>query len=375
MFFRDRLGINSKRTYTDEGYLVVPGRIGRIGIQDYLASEMGVSDRNPTDVIRVYRPQEEVFKDDSINSFANKPVTDNHPPELVNANNAKQYSVGHSGPEITRDGMFAEALLYITDANSIKNIESGKVELSNGYSCDIEWKSGITEDGESYDAIQRNIKGNHIAIVAKGRAGPSCKLADNSPETEAKQMLITIDSVQYEVSEQVAQAHQKVQARLNDAEAEAEKKDEELKEKDEEMAKKDEDLKEKEEEMAKKEEEMKVATDSAIEYRITLIADAQKLISNFDWKGKTNQIIISEVVSAKCPAIQMDSASPDYLKARFDLLVENVTNDSQADINNHFRKQASKVNDGNVVDTRSPSVIARDEMIARNKKLWKKEAN
>ena len=53
MFLKDRLNINSERKYTDEGFLVVPARISRTGIQQYLAIEMGLQDRNPEDVIRV----------------------------------------------------------------------------------------------------------------------------------------------------------------------------------------------------------------------------------------------------------------------------------------------------------------------------------
>ena len=68
MFLEDRSPISSERTYTDEGFLVVPARISRTGIQEYLAVEMGLTDRDPNDIIRVYRPEEEVFSDLSLSS-------------------------------------------------------------------------------------------------------------------------------------------------------------------------------------------------------------------------------------------------------------------------------------------------------------------
>ena len=203
MFLHDRLTITSERTYSDEGFLRVPARISRIGIQEYLAAEMGLTDRDPTDIIRVYRPEEEVFSEDSLSSFSNKPVTNNHPPELVDAANFKKYSVGHSSNDVVRDGMFAATELTVMDLESIKDIESGKAELSNGYTSDIEWTEGISPEGEQYDAIQRNIKGNHIAIVERGRAGFACRVADNLPDkgAEANMAKVTIDGVDFEMPE------------------------------------------------------------------------------------------------------------------------------------------------------------------------------
>ena len=237
MFLTDRLNITTEREYTDEGFLKVPARISRTGIQEYLAVEMGLTDKDPKDIVRVYRPEDEVFTDESLTSFANKPVTNNHPPELVNSRNSRQYSVGMSGPEVTRDGMFAKTVLHVTDEDAIKNIESGKVELSNGYTADIEWTPGVTPDGEQYDAIQRNIKGNHIAIVERGRAGPACRVADNLPTLgdEVTMAKITIDGVDFEVSDQAAQAVGKLQERLKDSEMETQETDEDLKKKEDEM--------------------------------------------------------------------------------------------------------------------------------------------
>ena len=378
MFLADRLNISTEREYTDEGFLKVPARISRIGIQEYLAIEMGLSDREPSDIIRVYRPEEEVFADNSLGSFASKPVTNNHPPELVDAKNFRQYGVGFSGPEVTRDGMFAKTVLHVTDEEAIKNIESGKVELSNGYTADMDWTPGVTPDGEQYDAVQRNIKGNHIAIVERGRAGPACRVADNLPNlgdtvTMAK---ITIDGVDFEVSDQAAQAVGKLQASLIDAEKETQMKAEEVKTKEDEMEEEAKEAKKTEDSLKAKLDDAnsKIPTadtlDKLVADRTALVDSILKVAPEMEWQGKDADTLRREVVAAKCQNVQMDSVSTDYIKARFDMLVESVESNSQQQLDDAFTQQ---VNDKSkkVEDTRSADVIAREKMMADSQNAWK----
>lgn len=379
MFLSDRLNITSKRKYTDEGFLEVPARISRTGIQEYLAIEMGLTDRDPKQIVKVYRPEEEVFSDLSLKSFANKPVTNNHPRELVNPTNSKEFSVGMSGPEVVKDGTYVSTVLHITDGQAIKNIEDGKVELSNGYTADIEWVSGITPNGESYDAIQRNIKGNHIAIVERGRAGPACRVADNLPSTGDKVAMakITIDGVDFEVSDQAAQAVGKLQARLSDAEMEA-------KEKDEEMKKKKEDQEEMAKEAKKTEDSLRAQLDDAkskipttdaldklVTERTSLVDTVRKVLPEIKWEGKDSDTLRREVVAAKCPNVQLDSVSKDYIDARFDILVESVNENSQHQLDAAISNQV-KTTDSKQVDNRPLDVIAREKMIADSRDAWKK---
>lgn len=378
MFLADRLNITTEREYTDEGFLKVPARISRTGIQEYLAIEMGLSDRDLQDIIRVYRPEEEVFSDKSLTSFASKPVTNNHPPELVNTKNSRQYGVGFSGPEVTRDGMFAKTVLNVTDEEAIKNIESGKCELSNGYTADIDWTPGVTPDGEQYDAVQRNIKGNHIAIVERGRAGPACRVADNLPNlgdtvTMAK---ITIDGVDFEVSDQAAQAVGKLQASLIDAEKETQMKAEEVKAKEDEMEEEAKEAKKTEDSLKAKLDDAnsKIPTadtlDKLVADRTALVDSILKVAPEMEWQGKDADTLRREVVAAKCQNIQMDSVSTDYIKARFDMLVESVESNSQQQLDDAFTQQ---VNDKSkkVEDTRSADVIAREKMMADSQNAWK----
>ena len=378
MFLKDRLQITTKREYTDEGFLKVPARISRIGIQEYLAVEMGITDKEPGAIIRVYRPEEEVFSEDSLASFATKPITDNHPPELVTSKNAKRFSVGHVGPEVTRDGMFAQTLLHITDADAITKIESGKVELSNGYTADIEWTPGISPNGEQYDAIQRNIKGNHVAIVEKGRAGSECRLADNLPTNGDKAIMakITIDGVDYEVSDQAGQAVGKLQGRLFDAEKETQESEDELKKKKDEAEAKEKESKATEDTLQAKLDDAIAkaptgeALDKLVADRAALVAQVTGLVPDLKWEGKDTATLKREVVAIKRPNVQLDSVSGDYIDAAYDLIVEEAGTNTQQTLDDAFTKQITD-GDKSDQDNRPASVIAREKMMADSQNAWK----
>ncbi len=379
MYLEDLLQITTEREYTDEGFLKVPARISRTGIQTYTAREMGITDKEPDSPIFIFRPEEEVFNPDSLSSFENKPVTDNHPPELVNAKNSKEFTVGHAGPEVTKDGDFAKTILYVTDADAIAKIESGKVELSNGYTADIDWTPGVTPDGERYDAIQRNIKGNHIAIVERGRAGADCRLADNLP-TEGDEVImakITIDGVDFEVTDQAAQAVGKLQTRLVDTEMEAQTEVEKKKAKAdaEEEAKKEakakEDAMQAELDAAKEKIPTTDALDKLVAERKDLIDSVLVVMPEIEWQGKDAETLRSEVVAAKCSDVQMDSAeaSAEYIKARFDILVADAATNDHNPIDDALKKQVQ--NDTGSVDNRPVHVIAREKQMADSRDAWK----
>ena len=171
---------------TPEGFLRVRARIGRTGIQLYRAGEIGAPPGVPPDrMLRVYRPPEDVFEPASLASFASKPVTLEHPPRMVDSANWKHFAVGHSGLGVERDGDHVSADLTITDAAAVARAEAGS-ELSNGYWADFVFEPGQTPDGEAYDALQRRIRGNHIALVDTGRCGPSCRIdADPAARTDS----------------------------------------------------------------------------------------------------------------------------------------------------------------------------------------------
>lgn len=389
MYLQDNVKLSSQRSYTDEGFLTVPACISRTGIQEYTAKEMNLKDVDPKKIIRVYRPEEEVFSEKSLQSFANKPITNDHPPVLVDTNNAKKYTVGLSGMKVVKEGNFANTHITVTDGKAIKDIESGKCQLSNGYIADIEWVEGISPDGEPYDAIQRNIKGNHIAIVKLGRAGTACRVADNKPNLgdEVNMALITIDGVGFEVSEQAAQAVSKLQSRISDSEEKLAKEKTKVKAKEDEM----EEMKKK---SKKSEDELKAEVDNAkskiptadsldnmVELRTGFIDGFKKVAPTLDWKGKDETTLMGEAVLMKTELTTLDGHKDGYIEARYDILLQecNDSGDSSTktttttSMDSLFTDAHTTVNKDE--DSRPLDVIAREKMIADSQNAWKSKGD
>lgn len=171
----------SSMSLNEHGYLNINARIARSGIQEYYAAEFwphAFNDREWDDVIRVYRPPEEVFSDEALASFRLIPVTNDHPFDDVTASNWREHSVGTTHGDVERDGDLVKTQLLISDAAAVNDVQRGKRELSSGYTNRVEIISGATPIGEAYDAISREIRGNHVAIVDKGRAGSEVRAGD-----------------------------------------------------------------------------------------------------------------------------------------------------------------------------------------------------
>ena len=308
----DRTSYNiTKRTYTDEGFLVVPGRVARTGIQQYLASELGLTDRQPNEIVNVYRPSDEVFNVDSLASYESCDVTLNHPSELVNATNYKSTTVGVvRGPAI-RDGDFVEANLIIKSKDAISAVESGKVQLSAGYTAIYDKVNGTTELGENYEFVQRDIKINHIAICDRARAGAQARLYDNEGVTPMIKVMLD-SGVALEVADEasaklVTDALKDAAKRVTDAEAKAEK------------AEAERDMKEEELEAEKAK-----TTDAAIAERVEAIASvraqAVKMVGDTFTCDSVDVVAIQRAaLTAKRPTIDWATKSDVYVQASFDM--------------------------------------------------------
>ena len=152
-----------KATKTDEGFLVDTPIVGRVGIQSYMNSDGSIR--------KEYRPAEEVFHPDALASMVGKPITDAHPNGKVTAANFKKLTIGTILGAGKQDGDNVRVDIIIQDAEAIIKAEKGGVrELSLGYTVDLDETPGEF-NGEKYDAIQKNIRVNHLALVPKGRAG------------------------------------------------------------------------------------------------------------------------------------------------------------------------------------------------------------
>ena len=161
---------------TPEGFLIckdVP--IARTGPQDYLAREL-MLDGDPDRLVTVQRHPEDVFEEATLASFEGKPICDGHPPENVGPENYAAYTKGHV-QNVRRDGDYIVADLYINDANLANEVRNSvKREVSCGYLCNY------VPDGTGYK--QSRIRGNHVAVVPKGRAGAAVAIHDTAPEAE-----------------------------------------------------------------------------------------------------------------------------------------------------------------------------------------------
>ncbi|WP_343711900.1 DUF2213 domain-containing protein [Inquilinus sp.] len=202
MLITDTVTLVGDQRTTADGYLVASARIARTGVQQYLGSEMGRPDLS---VVRVYRPADEVFAADALSSMAHRPVTLDHPSEPVTSANWKALSIGQVGGEVARDGEFVRVPLVLMDQGAIDAVQAGKRQLSVGYVAQIDWTAGTTDAGEPYDAIQRGIRANHLAVVDAARAGPACRIGDSwsTPKPERTDMTkqVKIDGITVELSD------------------------------------------------------------------------------------------------------------------------------------------------------------------------------
>ncbi len=175
--FNFALDEQSQRKQTSEGYMITAGRVARTGIQDYMASEIGVTDTDPSSVVKVIRSPEQVFSKASLDSYKDKDLTLEHPNELVDSRNYKMNAVGHVSSVGRRVGDYIEIDMVVKDANAIEAIEQGKVQLSAGYSANFKPSEGV-HDGAPYTYEQTDININHVALVDKARAGSQARLFD-----------------------------------------------------------------------------------------------------------------------------------------------------------------------------------------------------
>jgi hypothetical protein len=170
---------------TKDGYVVGRAKIARAGVQAYGGASVG---RDDLAIVRIYRPEEEVFADAAMASLAHRPITLDHPDDFVSAHNWKDLAVGNTGGRVVRDGDFVALDLALMDQAAIEAVQSGKRQLSVGYSCTLDFTAGITPGGEAYDAVQRNIRGNHLALVDVARAGPECRIGDRRSVPSLEQL-------------------------------------------------------------------------------------------------------------------------------------------------------------------------------------------
>lgn len=160
--------------------------ITKVGVFPYSGRQIDPEGENPEidpdAVYQVYRPEEELTDPQCIESFKLIPWTDEHamlgseeegllPPEQKGIQ-------GVIGEEVYFKDGYLKANIKVFSEKLKKLIDNGKTELSIGYRCSYDIIRGVYE-GIKYDFIQRNIRGNHLALVDEGRAGPDVAVLDH----------------------------------------------------------------------------------------------------------------------------------------------------------------------------------------------------
>jgi hypothetical protein len=183
---------------TPEGYLIcqnVP--LGRIGWMEYHGNELPPIFNEPASKIcKVFRSEEEVFSPATMASFEGKPVTNTHPLENLTIDSVAISERGHT-QNIRRDGDFLVGDLHIKD-NILKSevLNNSKREISCGYDC-----AWIPLGDSKYE--QKEILGNHVAVVENGRAGHRVKINDAAPKEKQEESEIKDESKPNDIIEKI----------------------------------------------------------------------------------------------------------------------------------------------------------------------------
>lgn len=232
-----------KATIDENGFLVDTPVVARLGVQVYYTEDGRT--------VREFRPAEEVFKDESLASYQGKPMTLDH--VFVNSNNAKEVVVGSVTGKAEPLGSSVVAPIVVYDNTAIQEAMAGNAkELSVGYSAILDetpgWGDPVTgeyvlksdgdqfdapEGWQEFDAIQRDIKVNHLAMVYRGRAGiaklnmdgeqenPYTTDVDINKEDKQEMIKIKLDGAQeFEVAPEIASHIEALNAKADTAIAE-----------------------------------------------------------------------------------------------------------------------------------------------------------
>lgn len=361
---------------TDDGYLKADAYVTRTGIFEYVMPDGSIR--------KEFRPESEVFSQESLDSLKEIPLTNDHPWEFVNSNNAKEYTVGLTNDKSERDGDFVKLGITVFDKNAVHDVMvMKKVEMSCGYSCEVYDESG-TYNGQAYDAVQKNIQYNHVAIVDKGRAGPDVKIkadsaymrtlgvlvdskGDESSQEASKndgefemKYKIRLDSEEFEVDNELV-AH-KVQAKFDSIKSDFEK----IKKSNSELeAKKDAaeaELKKCKDEMPKREDMI-----SEAKARLALEGFATEVLGEVDKMDSLSDVELKKmIVKDRQPDINIDEKADEYVNAMFDI-VKNQFSKNKTDNEEVTKAFECTVNNENRADS------IQDVWLKNNEKLFNKE--
>lgn len=131
---------------------------------------------DPDKTYMLLRDPEELAK--SVKTWNGIPLLKIHQESDIDQHPVEE-TIGTSGTDAIFDDPYLDNSLVFWTAEGIELVDSEEQrEISCGYLYDPDMTPGSFR-GEHYDGVMRNIRGNHIAIVSEGRAGPDVMVADS----------------------------------------------------------------------------------------------------------------------------------------------------------------------------------------------------
>lgn len=174
----------SVRTIDDNGFLHVKiSPLTRVQVAPYYGKEIPGWQKlglDPNKVYKGYRPESELKKADTVTSINGIPIQLRHHPDFAD-NPAKDTRIGATGTDGEFKYPYLMNSLHFFDKKAKDLIESeGMRELSLAYRYKPDFSQpGVTENGQAYDFVMRDISGNHLALVEQGRAGHEVLVYDH----------------------------------------------------------------------------------------------------------------------------------------------------------------------------------------------------
>lgn len=175
----DRMG--SVRTFDEDGRLHIEMTpISKANICEYLGREIPRGEELGLDAnrrYRLYRDPTELKK--AADSFNRVPVLQEHR-SVTAADPRRELVIGSTGENARFEAPYLMNSMVVWDGDMIDRIKTGtQREISSAYAYDVDMTPGEI-DGEPYDGRMKDIRGNHVALVEKGRAGPDVMVADSA---------------------------------------------------------------------------------------------------------------------------------------------------------------------------------------------------
>lgn len=370
----DQAQIYGDAKITDEGYIRANAIVTRPGIFLYKNADGSIR--------KELRHPDDVWDKTSIESMKMIPVTNDHPTQkLVNSENSKFLAIGYTGEKVEKKASCVLANFVITDKSGVDAVvKHGRKELSLGYTVDLDETPGIYE-GEHYDARQKNIRYNHLAIVDKARAGEMARIildSDDAFEVKEEEIMvqrkIKIDNKEVMVDESTADYIDRLVEDLRNLTDERNRVEAEISMIKDKLEKAEAERDLSRDELKGAEERLKeINADSskfkkAVSQRVKLHKHAESCLSSSQLEkldSMDDQQIKKLIIETKRPTIVLDGKSSMYVEAMFDTIIDEQCSKS-VNISNVITSKGVKSD--SKVDTMSARQKMMDNMQNASKK-------